>query len=70
MATHLFNAMPPIMGREPGVVGAILETPEIYTGIIVDGIHVDYANVAMAKRCKGNKLMLVSDAIALVGTDM
>ena len=68
--THLFNAMPPIQGREPGAVGAILDSPSVFTGIIADGIHVDYANIKMAKRLKKDKLMLVSDAIALVGTDL
>ena len=47
-----------------------MDSPEVFTGIIADGIHVDYANIKMAKRLKGDKLMLVSDAIALVGTDL
>jgi len=70
MATHLFNAMTSIQGRDPGTVGATFDSPDVFAGIIADGIHVDYANVKLAKRVKGEKLMLVSDAIALVGTDM
>ncbi|MDF5586270.1 N-acetylglucosamine-6-phosphate deacetylase, partial [Vibrio parahaemolyticus] len=38
-ATHLFNAMTPMVGREPGVVGAIYDTPDVYAGIIADGFH-------------------------------
>ncbi len=57
-ATHLYNAMPYITGREPGLVGAILDAPEVYTGIIADGHHVDYANIRNAKRLKGDKLGL------------
>lgn len=69
-ATHLFNAMTPIAGREPGMVGAIYDTPEVYTGVIADGFHVDYANIRMAHRMKGDKLVLVTDATAPAGADM
>ena len=69
-ATHLFNAMTPIAGREPGMVGAIYDTPEVYTGIIADGFHVDYANIRMAHRLKGDKLILVTDATAPAGADI
>lgn len=69
-ATHLFNAMSPIAGREPGMVGAIYDTPEVYTGIIADGFHVDYANIRIAHRLKGDKLILVTDATAPAGADI
>lgn len=69
-ATHLFNAMTPMTGREPGVVGAIYDTPEVYTGIIADGFHVDYANIRIAHKIKGDKLVLVTDATAPAGAEM
>ncbi|WP_087021727.1 N-acetylglucosamine-6-phosphate deacetylase [Thaumasiovibrio subtropicus] len=69
-ATHLFNAMTPMMGREPGVVGAIYDTPEVYTGVIADGFHVDYANIRLAHKLKGDKLVLVTDATAPAGAEM
>lgn len=69
-ATHLFNAMTPMVGREPGVVGAIYDTPEVYAGIIADGFHVDYANIRIAHKLKGEKLVLVTDATAPAGADM
>ncbi|WP_394247497.1 N-acetylglucosamine-6-phosphate deacetylase [Vibrio profundi] len=69
-ATHLFNAMTPMVGREPGVVGAIYDTPEVYAGIIADGFHVDYANIRVAHKIKGEKLVLVTDATAPAGADM
>ncbi len=50
--------------REPGLAGAIFDEPDVYCGIIVDGMHVDYANVRNAKRLKGDKLCLVTDATA------
>ncbi|HCG7073435.1 TPA: N-acetylglucosamine-6-phosphate deacetylase [Vibrio parahaemolyticus] len=69
-ATHLFNAMTPMVGREPGVVGAIYDTPEIYAGIIADGFHVDYANIRIAHKIKGEKLVLVTDATAPAGANI
>lgn len=69
-ATHLHNAMSPISsGRELGVVGAVLDS-DIYTGIIVDGVHVDFANVRLAQKLKGDKLCIVTDALAAAGSDI
>ena len=69
-STHLFNAMPAITGREPGLVSAIFDTAEVYTGVIVDGHHVAWANVRNAKKLKGDKLVLVTDATAPAGADI
>jgi N-acetylglucosamine-6-phosphate deacetylase len=69
-ATHLFNAMTPMVGREPGVVGAIYDTPDVYAGIIADGFHVDYANIRIAHKIKGEKLVLVTDATAPAGANI
>lgn len=66
-ATHLYNAMPAFAGREPGLIGALFDSPDVYCGIIADGLHVHYANVRNAKRIKGNKLVLVTDATAPAG---
>ncbi|WP_038907368.1 N-acetylglucosamine-6-phosphate deacetylase [Dickeya oryzae] len=63
-ATHLFNAMPPVTGREPGLVGAVYDAPEVYCGIIADGHHVSWATIRNSKRIKGDKLVLVTDATA------
>ncbi|MDH2924964.1 N-acetylglucosamine 6-phosphate deacetylase [Nicoletella semolina] len=69
-ATHLHNAMSPISsGREGGVVGAVLDS-DIYAGIIVDGLHVDWSNVRIAKKVKGDKLVIVTDAVAPAGTNI
>src|SRR4051795_6162139 len=68
--THLFNAMSQLSAREPGVVGAALGDNRLFAGIICDGIHVDPASLRIAFRCKGrDRLMLVSDAMPLVGTE-
>ncbi len=64
-ATHLYNAMTPTLnGREPGVVGAVLDDPSIYAGIIADGHHVHWANIRLAKKALDNRLILVTDATA------
>lgn len=68
-STHLFNAMPYISGRGPGLVGAIYDTPEVYAGIIADGLHVQWANIRNSKHLKGDKLVLVTDATAPAGID-
>jgi N-acetylglucosamine-6-phosphate deacetylase len=68
--THLFNAMSQLAGRAPGVVGAALDDERLFAGIICDGLHVDPLNLRLAYRCKGpDRLMLVTDAMALVGTN-
>jgi len=66
--THLYNAMSPLQGRAPGVVGAALEDRGSWCGIIVDGHHVHPAalRVALAAKAAG-KLMLVTDAMPPVG---
>ena len=66
--THLFNAMSQISPREPGVVGAALDDPNSWCGLIVDKRHVAAPVLRIALRCKGaDKLMLVTDAMPSVG---
>ncbi|ETS29235.1 N-acetylglucosamine 6-phosphate deacetylase [Photorhabdus khanii NC19] len=69
LSTHLYNAMPYISGRQPGLIGAIFDTPEVYAGIISDGFHVSWPNIRHAKRLKKDKLILVTDAILPAGMD-
>lgn len=72
VVTHLFNAMSQIGNREPGLAGAAIDTGTFYAGIIADGIHVDPATMAIALRAKQGpgKILLVTDAMATIGTDM
>ena len=68
--THLFNAMSQLTGREPGVVGAALESVDSWCGIIVDGQHISPVVLRLAMRCKpSNRFMLVTDAMPSVGTN-
>ncbi len=68
--THLYNAMSPLLGREPGAVGAALEDAASWCGVIVDGVHVHPSSlrVALAAKPRG-KVFLVTDAMPMVGSD-
>lgn len=70
--THLFNAMRQLGSRDPGVVGAALQTGTLSAGLIADGIHVHPASMAAALRGKQGpgQVFLVSDAMAVAGTDL
>lgn len=66
--THLFNAMTPFTSREPGMVGAALEDPHAWCGVIVDGYHVHPASLKVAHQAKAaGKMVLVTDAMPSVG---
>ena len=67
--THLFNAMSGLESRAPGLVGAALHH-RLPSGIIADGIHVHPANVALARAVLGDRLYLVTDAMATLGSDL
>lgn len=67
--THLFNAMSQIGNREPGLVGAVL-TGSIHAGLIADGIHVHPDVMQIALSCRSDGIFLVSDCMAVAGTDL
>ena len=63
-ATHLFNAMSPLVSRAPGVVGAALADPRVICGLIADGVHVHAAACRAAIAAKGTRgVALISDAM-------
>ncbi len=65
--THTFNAMPPLLHRDPGPIGAAAEKG-IYTELICDGRHVAKAAVlALYKMMGSDRLVLISDAIRPAG---
>lgn len=69
--THLFNAMPPLQGRDPGVLGAALDFPDLWPSLIVDLFHVSAPSLRIALAARGwERTMLVSDAMSTVGSDI
>ena len=66
--THLFNAMPTLEHREPGLAGALLTTLSQTSGIIPDGVHTHPAIIDLAWKLKGPaRLNVVTDAMAALG---
>ncbi|HKH04723.1 MAG TPA: amidohydrolase family protein [Acidimicrobiales bacterium] len=65
--THLFNAMAPLHHRDPGLVGVALADDRLHVGLIADGLHVDPRVVRTAARALGDRLTLVTDAVAALG---
>jgi N-acetylglucosamine-6-phosphate deacetylase len=66
--THLFNAMPPLLHREPGLAGALLADERVTLGLIADGLHVHPTLVKVVWQALGpHRLNLVSDAMAALG---
>ncbi len=62
-ATHLFNAMSPFQSREPGLVGAIYNNPNVKASAVADGIHVDFTSLKISKQIMGNRLFFITDAV-------
>lgn len=65
LVTHLYNAMRPFESREPGVVGAIFDDPNVNASIIADGFHCDFATIRIAKKILGKRLFVISDALGV-----
>jgi len=65
--THLFNAMGPLHHRDPGLAGVALSDERVRVGAIADGLHLHPATVALAARALGDRLCLVTDAVAALG---
>ena len=65
--THLFNAMPPIHHRKPGVIGAAAERECVTAELICDGLHVHPSVVRMAFKLFPGRICLVSDALRCCG---
>ncbi len=68
-ATHCFNAMRPFGHRDPGLIGAIMDAPNVTAELIGDGAHVDYHASGLLLRMKGaHGVVLITDGMPLAGT--
>jgi N-acetylglucosamine-6-phosphate deacetylase len=67
-ATHLYNAMSGFLPREPGVIGAVLDSDGVTAELIADGVHVHPAALRMAIRQKGaERICLITDSLNAAG---
>ena len=68
VATHLFNGMPSMTHREPGIAGALLRDPRVTVELIADGVHVHPDLIAIVVAAAGpDRVSLVTDAMAAAG---
>jgi N-acetylglucosamine-6-phosphate deacetylase len=69
-ATHLYNAMSGFDHREPGVVGAVLDSDDVTAELIADGVHVHPSALRLAVARKGTKkICLVTDSMMASGVE-
>lgn len=67
-ATHLFNRMPPLNHRSPGLAGAVLQSPDLAAELICDGVHVHPAMIRTAVLAKGAaRVLAISDSTSVAG---
>lgn len=68
--THLFNGMEPFLHREPGIVGAAFDNPNVFVELICDGIHVHPSVVrAMFSMFGGSRICMISDSLSATGME-
>ena len=67
--THLYNAMPAIHHRTPGVIPAAVENENVQAEIIADGYHIHPASVRLAFTMFKNRMILVSDSGRCAGKE-
>lgn len=66
--THMFNAMPPLSHRAPGVIGAALDSPDVAVELICDGKHVHPSAVRAAFSMFGaDRVVMISDTVSAAG---
>ncbi|GGU88486.1 N-acetylglucosamine-6-phosphate deacetylase [Streptomyces filipinensis] len=69
VATHLFNAMPPLGHRAPGPVAALLEDERVTVELINDGVHLHPAALELAfHRAGASRVAFITDAMDAAGT--
>ncbi|OUP83297.1 N-acetylglucosamine-6-phosphate deacetylase [Lachnoclostridium sp. An169] len=66
--THLYNAMPPLNHREPGVIGAARDDEKCHVEMICDGIHIHPSVVRATFAMFGaDRIILISDSMRAAG---
>ena len=65
--THLFNAMPSLHHRQPGLSAALLADERVTVGLIPDGVHVHPSLIRLIWQLVQGRLNVVTDAMAAMG---
>jgi len=65
--THLFNAMPPLHHRKPGVIGAAAERDEVVAELICDGLHIHPSVIRAAFLLFPGRICIISDSLRCCG---
>ena len=66
--THLFNAMPPLLHRDPGLIGAALDTRKVFVELICDGVHIHPSVVRATLNMFGDdRVVMISDSLMAAG---
>ena len=69
-AVHLYNAMPAFTHRQPGVIGAVCDSPHVYAELICDGIHIHPCVVKSTFKLFGaERMVLISDSMMATGME-
>ena len=69
-AVHLYNAMPPLNHRAPGVIGAAADNDHVYAELISDGLHIHGSAIRAAFRMFGpERIVLISDSMMACGME-
>ena len=67
-ATHLYNAMPPMNHREPGVIGAVRDSEKCHPELICDGVHIHPSVIRATFAMFGaDRMILISDSMRATG---
>jgi N-acetylglucosamine-6-phosphate deacetylase len=67
LGTHIFNCMPPIGGRTPGIAGTLLTDKRVRFGVIVDNVHLADETVKLIWLAAADRVILITDSIAALG---
>lgn len=69
-ATHLYNAMPPLNHRNPGVIGAVRDSDSCHVELICDGVHIHPSVIRATFAMFGaQRMILISDSMRATGLD-
>ncbi|MCF2662594.1 N-acetylglucosamine-6-phosphate deacetylase [Pseudoflavonifractor phocaeensis] len=67
-ATHLYNGMPSLHHRTPGVIGAAFDAPHVMPELICDGVHIHGSVVRLTFQLFGKeRVILISDSLRATG---